>query len=55
LLLLDASGREVERHGNLPAGMVRIDRGTLPVGTYRLQLLRSNGAQAVSLGAVIAQ
>ena len=55
LVLMDASGREVRRQGNVPAAPVRIERGTLVAGRYHCQLIDpANGLQR-SLGQVIAQ
>jgi photosystem II stability/assembly factor-like uncharacterized protein len=55
IMLMDASGRMVRRVGNLPAGMVRLDREGLASGTYRVWLTDKEGAVRSCLGAVVAQ
>lgn len=55
LCLIDATGREVERRTDLPSAPLRVERGTLPAGTYRVVLIdRSKGTRAV-IGTVVAQ
>lgn len=55
VVLLDAAGREVKRQGNLPSGIVEVQREGLPSGSYRVLLLTGNGAQRSLLGTVVAQ
>lgn len=55
LVLIDAAGRELERHTDLPAAPVRIERGVLPAGTYRVLLVDRAKGTRVPLGSVIAQ
>ena len=55
LILLDAAGREVRRHGNLPAGTSFIERGALAVGRYTCLLLDEREGTRHPLGSVIAQ
>jgi len=55
VLLLDASGREVVRHGNVPASPLRIDRGTLGAGVYQCVLLDPSTGAMRSFGRVIAE
>ena len=55
LLLLDASGREVEHRRDLPAAPVRFERGVLPTGVYRVFLIDRSKGTRFPLGTVIAQ
>ncbi|MBK9175415.1 MAG: hypothetical protein IPM46_03580 [Flavobacteriales bacterium] len=55
LVLMDALGREVERRTNLPSGLLHVDRGTLPTGTYRVMLIDQARGRRLLLGAVVAQ
>lgn len=55
VLLLDASGREVLRHGNVPASPLRIERGTLGAGVYQCVLLDPSSGAMRSFGRVIAE
>ena len=55
VLLLDASGREVLRHGNVPASPLRIERGSLGAGVYQCVFLDPSSGAMRSLGRVIAE
>ncbi|MBL7938101.1 MAG: hypothetical protein JNL43_01975 [Flavobacteriales bacterium] len=55
IILMDAIGREVARHGNLPATPVRIERSALVAGRYHCMVLDPGTGQLRSLGSVIAQ
>jgi hypothetical protein len=55
LLLMDASGREVRRRTNVPAALVRIERGNLIAGRYHCLLLDPLTGTVLPLGAVIAE
>jgi len=55
VVLIDAMGREAGRHNDLPAANVRLERGVLPNGTYRVVYERTNAGIRNVLGTVIAQ
>lgn len=55
IVLVDGSGRETSRHGNLPAAVVRIDRSGLMQGTYQCILIDSRTGTRRAIGRVIAQ
>jgi len=55
LVLIDAMGREVQRHNNLPAEPMRIERNGMLAGTYRVMLIDPRTGAMVPLGAVIAE
>lgn len=55
IVLIDASGREAMRHGNLPATMVRMERDGLATGVYQCMLIDARTGRAFPLGRVIAQ
>lgn len=55
LLLIDDAGREVLRASNLPASLVRVDRGDLAAGRYSCVLVEPSTGSRSALGAVIAQ
>jgi hypothetical protein len=52
---MDASGREVMRHGNLPATMVRVERNGMANGMYHCMLIDARTGRTRILGHVIAQ
>jgi hypothetical protein len=54
LLMIDAMGREVLRQNVVSMGKLRIERGTLTTGAYRVMLLPANWGHARDLGTVIA-
>lgn len=55
VLLVDASGREVIRHGNVSASSLRIERGSLGAGVYQCLLLDPRTGALRSFGPVIAE
>ena len=55
LVLMDASGREVRRQGNVPAAPVRIERGNLLAGRYQVMIMDPITGTMRPLGAVIAE
>lgn len=55
IVLVDAAGREVARHGNLPASPVRIPRSGMVAGRYHCLLLDPSTGLMHSLGSVIAR
>lgn len=55
IVLVDAMGREVQRHTDLPSTLVHIERDGLPTGTYRVMLLNSAEGVMLPLGAVVAE
>jgi len=54
LVLIDAMGREVLHHVVNSIGKVRVERGALGSGAYRVMLMPLNGARTSHLGTVIA-
>ena len=54
LVLVDAMGREAMRQPVVSMGKVRIERGTLTTGAYRVMLVPANGGTMRDLGTVIA-
>ena len=54
LLMIDAMGREVLRRNVAGMGRLRIERGQLSTGAYRVLLLPAGGGPARDLGTVIA-
>lgn len=55
LILIDEVGREVLRETNLPASIIRVDRGSLAAGRYTCVLIEPGSGMRSTLGAVVAQ
>ncbi|MBL7951723.1 MAG: hypothetical protein JNM62_08380 [Flavobacteriales bacterium] len=55
IIVMDAAGRELARHPNLPASLVRIDRNGLAAGMYHCYLLETGSGSMMRLGSVIAR